>query len=58
MDDKPCAQGATCHFAHTNEEALYHPVTYKTEVCEFDIDPSTGKCVGNGRHCHKVYTIT
>ena len=30
----PCAEGRNCLFAHSEEEILYHPKTYKVTSCQ------------------------
>lgn len=42
-----------CQFAHNDFEVFYHPMNYKTQVCEFPL--IEGKCKLRGNFCFKSH---
>ncbi|GBE60432.1 zinc CCCH type domain-containing protein [Babesia ovata] len=47
-----CPRGNNCAFAHSLEEMHYHPLVYKTEICD---DYREGSC--RTYYCHKVHGL-
>ena len=49
-----CLRGVECPFSHTTNEARYHPVAYKTKMCERIA--TSGAC-GLGDLCHLAHGV-
>ena len=48
-----CPEGSACRCAHSNDEIMFHPLTYKTQPCEYLWD-APGPCAQRGPFCPKV----
>lgn len=49
-----CKTGEGCPQCHNREELVYHPLVFKTKLCEQMLD-SHGCCTKQGRHCAKAH---
>ena len=46
-----CTLGDKCKYAHTTAESNFHPMRYKTSLCNHASAPATGYCEHYGKHC-------
>lgn len=49
-----CHNGHMCKFAHNETEVLFHPLIFKTQVCESAMD-QYGICGWGGKFCPKAH---
>lgn len=52
--ERTCPSGASCHYAHTAEEVVYHPSKYKTHMCAYALGRDQA-CSEYGMHCAKAH---
>jgi hypothetical protein len=54
-----CEAGRLCRFAHSSEEVLYHPLIYKTTICEEyakqNVQRNARGTFGNKKRCQQYY---
>ncbi|EEA04981.1 zinc finger, CCCH type domain-containing protein [Cryptosporidium muris RN66] len=50
--ESTCNRGGYCPFAHSMEEIIYHPLCYKTELCD---DFQKGEC--KTYYCHLIHGL-
>eukprot|EP00808_Paulinella_micropora_P023133 g19020.t1 len=54
LEDRDCPQREHCRFAHSTEEVIYHPSTFKTQACPYPVEKN-GHCSRHGRWCAKAH---
>mmetsp|Transcript_10584 Transcript_10584/g.20404 ORF Transcript_10584/g.20404 Transcript_10584/m.20404 type:complete len:290 (+) Transcript_10584:2490-3359(+) len=54
LPGRKCQYGHNCKFAHNQTEVLYHPLIFKTEICE-EFKSETGSCPWGGLYCPKAH---
>lgn len=50
-----CKAGEDCQYCHNREELVYHPLVFKTKLCEYMVDDKNF-CTKYGRHCAKAHS--
>lgn len=56
LSGRKCQYGHGCKFSHNQTEVLYHPLVFKTLVCEGLIDDH-GYCNWGGQFCPKAHSL-
>jgi hypothetical protein len=49
-----CPAGDKCEYSHCTEEVVYHPLVFKTKLCDHSGDRFS-VCKGQGVHCAKAH---